>query len=79
MFHIFFPGFLLFWAVLVISVTFSVGIFKKEKRNLEDGIEKVSVFQNYKLLWEIIKLPNLKGLTIALLTTRVSRHFKRQY
>jgi len=76
MFHIFFPGFLLFWAVLVMSVTFSVGIFKKEKKNLEDGIEKVSVFQNYKLLWEIIKLPNIKGLTIALLTTRVSRHFK---
>jgi len=76
MLYIFFPGFLLFWAVLVMSVTFSVGIFKKEKKNLEDGIEKVSVFQNYKLLWEIIKLPNIKGLTIALLTTRVSRHFK---
>lgn len=76
MFHIFFPGFLLFWVVLVMSVTFSVGIFKKEKKNLEDGIEKVSVLQNYKLLWEIIKLPNIKGLTIALLTTRVSRHFK---
>ncbi|KAE9541283.1 hypothetical protein AGLY_004528 [Aphis glycines] len=64
-------SFLLFWAVLVMSVTFSVGIFKKEKKNLEDGIEKVSVFQNYKLLWEIIKLPNIKGLTIALLTTRI--------
>ncbi|XP_026823089.1 acetyl-coenzyme A transporter 1-like [Rhopalosiphum maidis] len=62
---------LLCWVILVVSVTLLIGIFKKEKKNLEDDFEKISVFQNYKLLWEIIKLPNIKGLAIALLTTRI--------
>lgn len=54
-------------------VTTFVGIFKSEKDNrLEEGHVKISVFQSYKLLWEILKLPNIRKLAIALITMKVN-------
>lgn len=39
---------------------------------LEDGHVKISVFKSYKLLWKILKLPNIRVLAIALLTMKVN-------
>lgn len=58
---------------MTLLITSIVGIFKKEKDiRLEDGYVNVNVFQNYKLLWDILKLPRIKVLALALLTTRVN-------
>lgn len=72
-FHVFnFVGFLCVSGVVVVLVTILLAIFKKEKDNrLEDGYVKINVFQNYKLLWDILKLPHIQILAIALLTARV--------
>lgn len=69
----FFLGFLYFWAILVFSITTYVGIFKRENDCLKDSqYEKVSVFQNYKLLWDILKLLHMRVLIIAILTAKVN-------
>lgn len=58
---------------MTLLITSIVGIFKKEKDiRLEDGYVNVNVFQNYKLLWDILKLPRIRVLALALLTTRVN-------
>lgn len=55
-------------------MTVLVGLFKKEKDNrLEDGYMKISVFQNYKMLWNIFKLPNIRMLALALITAKVNK------
>lgn len=54
-------------------ITTLIGIFKKEKDSrLELDHVKISVFQNYKLLWDIINKPKIKLLAMALLTARVN-------
>lgn len=61
---------------MTLVITFLLGIFKKEKDNLdnrsEDGYVNINVFQNYKLLWDILNLPRIRVLAVALMTTRVS-------
>lgn len=57
---------------MVLSVAFFVGMFKKEKRDIKDDNEKINVLQNYKLIWSILKLPGIKVLAIALMTTMVN-------
>lgn len=60
-----------FWSIIYLLITTLIGIFKKEKDNkLELDHVKISVFQNYKLLWDILKKPKIKLLAIALLTAR---------
>ncbi|XP_060878936.1 acetyl-coenzyme A transporter 1-like [Metopolophium dirhodum] len=59
------------WAIIILVVTVFIGLFKNEKHKLEDGHKKISVFQNYKLLWDILKLPRVRVLTIALLTIKM--------
>jgi len=55
------------------TVTTLIAIFKNEKDNrLEDNHIKLNTFQSYKLLWNIIKMPSIKILAIALLTMMVS-------
>lgn len=58
---------------MFILITTFVGIFKKEKDNnrLEDGHVKINVLQNYKLLWDVFKLPSIRVLALALLTMKV--------
>lgn len=49
-----------------------VGIFKKEEEiEPGNGYVKISVFKNYKLLLDILKLPCVRELSIAVLTMQV--------
>ncbi|VVC28216.1 Hypothetical protein CINCED_3A007453 [Cinara cedri] len=67
-----FKSFLYFWGVVYIIITTLVGIFKKEKdTRLEADHVKINIFQNYKLLLNILKLPSIRTLTLALLTSRI--------
>jgi len=54
-------------------ITTMIAIFKKEKDNtLEDGYVKLNISKTYSLLWDIMKLPSIRILAIALLTARVN-------
>ncbi|CAI6349931.1 unnamed protein product [Macrosiphum euphorbiae] len=47
-------------------------MFKKEKDNrLEDDHVKLSIVQNYSLLWDILKLPSIQILALTLLTAKI--------
>lgn len=59
------------WAIVILIVTVFIGLFKNEKHILEDGHKKISVFQNYKLLWDIFELPRVRILAVALLTIKI--------
>lgn len=73
LFGIFFLAFIYLWSIIFLLITTLIGIFKKEKDDkLELDHVKISVFQNYKLLWDILKKPKIKLLAIALLTARVN-------
>lgn len=65
-------GFLLCWAIFVLLVTTLIGLFKREKDDYEQEYENISVLRGYKLLGEILKLPRIRMIAIALLTTRVN-------
>lgn len=58
---------------MFIIITTCVGIFKREKdiNRLDNGHVKINVIQNYKLLWDILKLPSIRILVLALLTMKV--------
>lgn len=74
-----FIDFLYLYGTITLVITSIVGIFKKENDNLdnrsEDGCVNISVFQNYKLLWDILKLPRIRVLAVALLTIRVNINY----
>lgn len=54
-------------------LTTLVGIFIHEKDNEVDGRPiRINIFQSYKLLWEILNLPNMRVLILALLTMKVN-------
>lgn len=54
-------------------LTTLVGILKNEKTfETEDNYVKINVIRNYQLLLEILKLPNIRLLGLALLTMDVS-------
>lgn len=62
----------LIWGTLFMTITTLIAIFKNEKDNrLEDNHIKLNTFQNYKLLWDILNLPSVKILAIALLTMMI--------
>jgi len=64
-------SFMFVWSIIFLLITTLIGIFKKEKdHSFELDHKKISVFQNYKLLWNILKKPEIKLLGIALLTAR---------
>ncbi|KAF0753279.1 acetyl-coenzyme A transporter 1-like, partial [Aphis craccivora] len=64
-------SFIHLWSIIFLLITIVIGIFKKEECNsLELDQKRISVFQNYKLLWNILKKPEIKLLAIALLTAR---------
>lgn len=66
-----FKDFLYLLGMVYMVVTTLVGIFKKEKTNGSEDVG-IKLAQNYKLLWDIVKLPNMRTFIIALLTSRVS-------
>lgn len=58
---------------MLISLTTLIWIFKKEKdHRLENNYIQLSIIQNYKLFWDILKLPNIRILLIALVTMTVN-------
>ncbi|XP_022174759.1 acetyl-coenzyme A transporter 1-like [Myzus persicae] len=58
--------------IVFILVSTLIGIFKREKdTRLEDNYAQLHVTNSYKLLWDILTLPNLRVLLIALLTMKV--------
>ncbi|KAE9538631.1 hypothetical protein AGLY_005730 [Aphis glycines] len=60
------------WGILFILITTLIAIFKKEKDNrLEDDHVKLNIIQTYSLLWDILKLPSIQLLAIALLTAKI--------
>lgn len=60
-------------AILFVAITALIAIFKNEKDfTLEDNENKLNTFQSYILLWDIFKLPSIRILAIALLTSMVS-------
>lgn len=75
-FTIFIPtGLFLVWGVSFMLITVFIAIFKKEKDNrLEDNHIKLNIFENYSLLLDILKLPSMLMLSIALLTSRVNNY-----
>lgn len=63
------------WGISCMAITVSIAIFKNEKDYLiEDNEIKLTIYQNYTVLWDIIKLPSMKILVIALLTSMVSKN-----
>lgn len=61
------------WGTMIIVVTTLICIFKKEKEHeSEENHVRLSIAQNYKLLWNILKLPNIRILLIALATMKVN-------
>ncbi|VVC42465.1 Major facilitator superfamily domain,Acetyl-coenzyme A transporter 1 [Cinara cedri] len=64
--------YLFVWGILCIAITTLIGIFKKEKDNrLEENHIQLTVVQNYKLVWDILKLPRIRVLIIVLMTMKV--------
>lgn len=54
-------------------LTTLVGVLKNEKTfETQDNYVKINVTRNYQLLLEILKLPNIRLLGLALLTMDVS-------
>jgi len=58
-----------------VSVTTLIAVFKTDKDNpLDDGLPRVNidVVRNYKLLWDVSKLPSVRVLALALITMKVN-------
>ncbi|VVC28206.1 Major facilitator superfamily domain,Acetyl-coenzyme A transporter 1 [Cinara cedri] len=59
--------------VLFMVITTLIAVFKKEKDcMLEDDHVKLNTFQNYLLIWDILKLPSIRIFAIALFTSTVA-------
>ncbi|XP_026804625.1 acetyl-coenzyme A transporter 1-like [Rhopalosiphum maidis] len=66
------PGFFYFCGFLFILISILIGIFKKEKHNrLEDNYMKFNIIQYYTVVWDILKLPNIRVLASALMTVEI--------
>lgn len=64
--------FLLFWGFVFIATTTMVWIFKHEKDSGVDHTKhKKGVMDTYHTAWKIICLPNVRQLTLILLTIKV--------
>lgn len=61
---------------MFIIVTTLIAIFKSEKKNVTESDVDLGIFKTYKLLFSIMKLPNIKMLAIILLTVKVSTYYK---
>lgn len=69
----FFKGILYFWGYIFMIATTLVAIFKHEKdQSAQQDSLDLNLYQTYKLLGDIIKLPSVKSLAIILLTTKVN-------
>uniref|UniRef100_A0A2S2QEU1 Acetyl-coenzyme A transporter 1 n=1 Tax=Sipha flava TaxID=143950 RepID=A0A2S2QEU1_9HEMI len=58
--------------ITIILLTIFIAIFKKEKDNtLDDDFMELNIIQSYSLLWNVLKIRNVKILAIALLTVKI--------
>lgn len=49
-----------------------MAVLKKETDyELENNCVKISILKNYKLVWDILNLPTVKSLALAMSTSRV--------
>jgi PAT family acetyl-CoA transporter-like MFS transporter 1 len=53
-------------------ITTLIAIFKSEKKNIAEPEVDLGIFKTYKLLFSIMKLPNIKMLAIILFTVKVN-------
>lgn len=67
------------WGFFFFLITTLIGIFKKEEDNMHhnDNI-KINIFQRYKLMWTILKIPGMSVLLIATVTSSVISNFMTQ-
>ena len=82
---LFAPGFLYFWGIVFIITTTLVWLLKKEKpsssqHQLEDADgdgcdQDLNIFDTYKLLLKIFKLPTIQWTVVFLLTCKVRPPF----
>ncbi|VVC28214.1 Hypothetical protein CINCED_3A016125 [Cinara cedri] len=63
-------SFLYFWSIAFILITILIVTFKKEN-DFDESETKINIFQNYKLLWQILRLQNVRVLVVALLTMKI--------
>lgn len=69
----FFQGFLYFWGYVFMISTTLVAIFKHEKKqSFHQEDHDLNLYQTYRLLGDIMKLPSVKSLSIVLLTAKVN-------
>lgn len=68
--------FLYFWGLTFVVVTTLVALFKKETSEKYKRIDsevnvKMDIIESYNQLWQIIKLPSIRALSVILLTAKV--------
>lgn len=69
----FYQGFLYFWGYTFMIATTLVAIFKHEKDDsAQQKNHDLNLYQTYRLLIDIMKLPCVKHLSIVLLTAKVN-------
>lgn len=73
-------GFLVCYGFTCLVLTTLIGIFKKEKdeRSNNDHV-KINFLQNYKLLWDILKLPSMRSFVLIILTSTVNICFTKSF
>lgn len=65
-------GFLYFWGYVFMIATTLVAIFKHERNeSAQHDSHNLNLYQTYKLLGDIMKLPSVKTLSIILLTAKI--------
>ncbi|XP_025411412.1 acetyl-coenzyme A transporter 1-like isoform X2 [Sipha flava] len=64
-------GYFYFWGLMFMIVTTLIAIFKSEKKNIAEPEVDLGIFKTYKLLFSIMKLPNIKMLAIILFTVKI--------
>lgn len=65
-------GFLFFWGMAFLIITTLIAIAKKETDNgSNDDNSNINIFQSFAVIWDILKIPHMKILVIAVLTATV--------
>lgn len=60
-----------FFGALFILTTLSIMILKKEKKNEDISDERLSLFQTYKTIFDLLKLKPIRLIALVLLTVKV--------
>lgn len=76
-----FSGFFYFWGIVFLVTTTLVGLFKREKSEIElHGEESVEgIVDGYKTLKKILRCPSILRLMVILLTFKVNVQFENNW